>query len=510
MRRRAFLQTLGACAAFYGCGGSSSDPPASTTSPSFVPPVVARSDGRAAFAFDAEGNRYEARDNSLIRFDAAGSQVWSVPGPVRPVALGVDPSGRIWVLERGPGQLRLFDGQGNPLGIFGSFRAPQDLAVSSDRLYVSEAVGRRVSVLDLNGTAQSAITHTDLELPRGLALNSSGELHVVSAARGRVLIFGPDGGLRGSYGQGLFGQPSGVAVRPGDGLISVSDPVRKKVQLLSGSLSSVGSLDADPARSLRYQPDGNLALTAPGPFETAAELLPYASIFLLTSYLFPLGQLLPADSWPDLVAVLGQLFGGNGSTLFNLPNLPLLPTRTAATVRLIQALTGAAPPTDLLGLVGEVRLWPGPNRPSNWLACDGTVLPVAGNEELAGALGARFGGDGSSTFGLPNLPNYAPDVGYIICAEGVVADPSYVPDAYLGTFTYYAGPTSFQNYARLDQDQQVFLTAPDNQQLVSLVGAQYGFQDGSPQRFGLPWLDPLAPGVVALMPLAGVFPPLQQ
>lgn len=53
--------------------------------------------------------------------------------------------------------------------------------------------------------------------------------------------------------------------------------------------------------------------------------------------------------------------------------------------------------------VGEIRLFAGPYVPENWVACNGQLLPVSGNEALYSLLGTTYGGDGNRTFGVPNL-----------------------------------------------------------------------------------------------------------
>lgn len=58
--------------------------------------------------------------------------------------------------------------------------------------------------------------------------------------------------------------------------------------------------------------------------------------------------------------------------------------------------------------VGEVKLlsfaWP----PRDWVPCDGRLLAIAQNQALFSLLGNRFGGDGKSTFAVPDLRGRAP------------------------------------------------------------------------------------------------------
>lgn len=53
--------------------------------------------------------------------------------------------------------------------------------------------------------------------------------------------------------------------------------------------------------------------------------------------------------------------------------------------------------------VGEIRIMPYPFTTIGWYLCDGTLLPISQHTALFSLLGNRYGGDGRSNFGLPNL-----------------------------------------------------------------------------------------------------------
>ena len=53
--------------------------------------------------------------------------------------------------------------------------------------------------------------------------------------------------------------------------------------------------------------------------------------------------------------------------------------------------------------VAEIRIVPFNFAPKGWAACNGQLLPISQNTALFSLLGTNFGGDGKSTFGLPNL-----------------------------------------------------------------------------------------------------------
>lgn len=53
--------------------------------------------------------------------------------------------------------------------------------------------------------------------------------------------------------------------------------------------------------------------------------------------------------------------------------------------------------------LGEIRWFPTSWAPSGWLACDGRDMPIAQNQALYALLGTRYGGNGVTTFKLPDL-----------------------------------------------------------------------------------------------------------
>src|SRR5690242_13592548 len=58
--------------------------------------------------------------------------------------------------------------------------------------------------------------------------------------------------------------------------------------------------------------------------------------------------------------------------------------------------------------VGEIRIFPFNFAPKGWAFCDGQLLPLSQNTALFSLLGTQFGGDGKSTFALPNLQGNVP------------------------------------------------------------------------------------------------------
>ena len=53
--------------------------------------------------------------------------------------------------------------------------------------------------------------------------------------------------------------------------------------------------------------------------------------------------------------------------------------------------------------VGEIRMFGGNFAPAGWMFCEGQLLPISENETLFTLIGTTYGGDGQSTFALPDL-----------------------------------------------------------------------------------------------------------
>ncbi|CAN7235388.1 phage tail protein [Mesorhizobium sp. LjRoot246] len=58
--------------------------------------------------------------------------------------------------------------------------------------------------------------------------------------------------------------------------------------------------------------------------------------------------------------------------------------------------------------IAEIRIFPFNFAPRGWAWCDGQILPLAQNTALFSLLGTTYGGNGQSTFALPNLQGRSP------------------------------------------------------------------------------------------------------
>jgi microcystin-dependent protein len=58
--------------------------------------------------------------------------------------------------------------------------------------------------------------------------------------------------------------------------------------------------------------------------------------------------------------------------------------------------------------IGEIRMFAGNFAPAGWMFCEGQLLPISENDAMFIILGTTYGGDGQSTFALPDLRGRVP------------------------------------------------------------------------------------------------------
>jgi microcystin-dependent protein len=71
--------------------------------------------------------------------------------------------------------------------------------------------------------------------------------------------------------------------------------------------------------------------------------------------------------------------------------------------------------------IGSIQLFPYSFAPVCWQLCNGAILQIIQNQALYSLIEAKFGGDGKTTFGLPNLTGTSPVPGmeYYIAINGI-------------------------------------------------------------------------------------------
>jgi len=81
--------------------------------------------------------------------------------------------------------------------------------------------------------------------------------------------------------------------------------------------------------------------------------------------------------------------------------------------------------------IGEIRLFGGNFAPAGWNFCDGSLLPIDQYSALFNLIGTTYGGDGQTTFGLPDLRGRLP----VHQGTGVGTGTSYIIGEQAGTET---------------------------------------------------------------------------
>src|ERR1044072_8588631 len=84
--------------------------------------------------------------------------------------------------------------------------------------------------------------------------------------------------------------------------------------------------------------------------------------------------------------------------------------------------------------VGEIRMFAGNFNPNGWMFCEGQLLPISEFETLFNLIGTTYGGDGQTTFALPDLRGRMPVhvgsgfvLGQVAGAEQVTLTVNQIP-----------------------------------------------------------------------------------
>ena len=86
--------------------------------------------------------------------------------------------------------------------------------------------------------------------------------------------------------------------------------------------------------------------------------------------------------------------------------------------------------------LGEIRMFSGDYAPMDWMFCDGQILSIADNSTLFSLLGPAFGGDGRTTFALPDLRGRIPLHGTSTFAQKLGAESVALSAAQMPAHTH--------------------------------------------------------------------------
>jgi microcystin-dependent protein len=210
-----------------------------------------------------------------------------------------------------------------------------------------------------------------------------------------------------------------------------------------------------PITNKQYGTSVQYLIQAEGTFQpnnpmnsTIGLVVPFAGNIVPANFLQCNGQTVPISAYPQLYSLLGTTYGGDGVNTFALPNLTgRIPVGTGGnfsigqimgsdTITLIPSASGtesgssAFLPVSTMGpslalhffinttgiwgqvhsgqpTLGQIMMYAGTNPPSGWVQADGQLLSIQNNAALFSLLGNRFGGDGVTTFAVPDLRDRA-------------------------------------------------------------------------------------------------------
>jgi microcystin-dependent protein len=159
--------------------------------------------------------------------------------------------------------------------------------------------------------------------------------------------------------------------------------------------------------------------------------------------------------------------------------------------------------------VGEIRMFAGNFAPAGWMFCEGQLLPISEYETLFNLIGTTYGGDGQSTFALPDLRGRLPlhqGSGFVLAetggAEEITLTVSQIP-AHSHPFLATSDPANTPNpgnnvLARSAQVNMFFNGSTASTMSPSMVGSVGGSQ---PHTNFQPYLC-----VDFIISLFGIFP----
>lgn len=159
--------------------------------------------------------------------------------------------------------------------------------------------------------------------------------------------------------------------------------------------------------------------------------------------------------------------------------------------------------------VGEIRMFAGNFAPAGWNFCEGQLLPISENETLFQLIGTTYGGDGESTFALPDLRGRIPihqGNGFILAetggAEEITLTVQQIPShthALLGTTSISNDASPANNVTAQTNTFDLYQSTPGGQPMASQsVGPVGGSQ---PHTNFQPYLC-----VNFIISLFGIFP----
>ena len=131
--------------------------------------------------------------------------------------------------------------------------------------------------------------------------------------------------------------------------------------------------------------------------------------------------------------------------------------------------------------IGEIRMFGGNFAPAGWAFCNGALIPISENDALFNLIGTTYGGDGQSTFALPNLQSRVP----------IHVGPGFAQGQTGGTETVTLTLNQIPSHSHVPQAQSAAGTAASPSNAVWANSSLGQFDNANPPD------SPMDPGALA-------------
>jgi NHL repeat len=156
----------------------------------------------------------------------------------------------------------------------GQFQSPKGIAVNSTgQVYVTDNSNHRVQIFSSNGTflgkfGSQGSGDGQFQNPSGIAVNSTGQVYVTDCYNHRVQIFSSTGTFLGKFGSqgagdGQFEFPNGIAVNS-TGYVYVADRNNYRVQIFSSTGTFLGKIESIGAGDGQFHSPAGIAVNSTG------------------------------------------------------------------------------------------------------------------------------------------------------------------------------------------------------------------------------------------------------
>lgn len=225
----------------------------------------------------------------------------------------------------------------------------------------------------------------------------------------------------------------------------------------------------------------------------------FAGNYDMMNWAQTVGQEIPISHYESLYSVIGTSFGGDGRTIFQLPDNAKL---NSVDYYINLEASAVTAPT-----IGQVILWAGQSIPDGWLHCNGAQVSISDYPALY-ELSYVYGVNKDRTkFHLPQFLDPYTNIRFIIAADESFFPYQNPSSGTLGTIQYRLNgalkyDTNWLTCGEKQQGQELLIA--ENQELNSILNQTYG--GNGTTTFGIPWMPYPGPHMSPVICIKGTFP----